>query len=186
MALEDGRDAKMMRAALERRLSAFGLELHPDKTRILRFGRYARERSAKLGLKVESFDFLGFTHVAGRDGKRGWFQLQRLTSRKKRQRTLSELYQELRRRRHEDARVTHKWLSSVLRGHYQYFGVPTNERVLKRFRRHIGDAWLRQLQRRSQKGRYWSVAKKKRFEKRFPLPKPAIRHPWPEMRFAAR
>ena len=186
MAFEDGRDAKTMRAKLERRLSEFGLELHRDKTRILRFGRYARERSANLGLKVETFDFLGFTHVAGKDGNNGWFQLHRLTSRKKRQQTLAELSLELRRRRHEDARATHKWLSSVLRGHYEYFSVPTNERVLARFRRHLSDAWLRQLRRRSQKGSRWSVAKIQRFKKRFPLPKPKIRHPWPEERFAAR
>jgi group II intron reverse transcriptase/maturase len=186
MAFEDGRDAKTMRAKLERRLSDFGLELHRDKTRILRFGRYARERSTKLGFKVETFDFLGFTHVVSNNGENGWFQLHRLTSRKKRQRTMAELSQELRRRRHEDARVTHEWLSSVLRGHYEYFGVPTNERVLERFRRHINDAWLRQLRRRSQKGSRWSVAKIQRFEKRFPLPKPAIRHPWPEQRFATR
>ena len=165
MAFEDERDAKAMSAKLERRLSKFGLELHADKTRILRFGRYARERSAKLGLKVETFDFLGFTHAAGSDGKNGWFQLQRLTSRKKRQRLLSKLSQELRRRRHEDARVTHKWLSSVLRGHYEYFAVPTNQRVLTRFRRHVSDVWLRQLRRRSQRGARWSVAKIKRFEK---------------------
>jgi group II intron reverse transcriptase/maturase len=186
MAFENEQDAKTMRAKLERRLSEFGLELHRDKTRILRFGRYARERGAKLGLKTETFDFLGFTHVAGRDGKNGWFQLHRLTSRKKRQRTMAELSQELRRRRHEDARVTHEWLSSVLRGHYEYFGVPTNERILERFRRHVGDAWLRQLRRRSQKASRWSVRKIQRFKKRFPLPKPMIRHPWPEERFATR
>jgi RNA-directed DNA polymerase len=183
---EDGRDAKTMRAALARRLSAFGLELHREKTRLLRFGRFARERNAKLGIKTESFDFLGFTHVASKNGTNGWFLLRRLTSRKKRQRTLTELYSELRKRRHEDARVTHAWLSSVLRGHYEYFGVPTNERVLERFRRHLGDAWLRQLWRRSQRGRYWHVAKIRRFQKRFPLPKPTIRHPWPEQRFATR
>ena len=186
MAFEDGRDAKMMRAALVRRLSAFGLELHQDKTRILRFGRYARERSAELGLKTETFDFLGFTHVASKDGKNGWFLLRRLTSRKKRQRTLAELYTELRRRRHEDARVTHAWLTTVLNGYYEYFGVPTNERVLERFRRHVGHAWLQQLRRRSQKGWYWPIAKMRRFETRFPLPKPTIRHPWPEQRFATR
>jgi RNA-directed DNA polymerase len=99
---------------------------------------------------------------------------------------MAELTLELRRRRHEDARVTHKWLLSVLRGHYEYFGVPTNERVLARFRRHLNDAWLRQLRRRSHKASRWSVAKIQRFEKRFPLPKPKIRHPWPEERFAAR
>jgi RNA-directed DNA polymerase len=185
MAFEDGRDAKMMRSAIAQRLRKFGLELHGDKTRVLRFGRYAEERSAKVGLKVETFDFLGFTHIATKDSKNGWFQLKRLTSRTKRQKTLAELTKQLRERRHEDPRVTYKWLSSVLRGHYNYFGVPTNELVLERYRRHVNDAWLRQLQRRSQKGR-WNVAQIQRFEARFPLPKPKIRHPWPEVRFAAR
>jgi len=186
MAFEDGRDAKVVRAALARRLSSFGLELHEEKTRVLRFGRFARERSAKLGREVETFDFLGFTHVCGKDPAKGWFQLLRRTSRKKRQRLMAEVSTELRRRRHEDARVTHDWLSAVLRGHFEYFAVPTNELVLKRFRRHVGDAWLRQLRRRSQKGRHWTVAKTRRFERRFPLPKVEIRHPWPEVRFAAR
>jgi RNA-directed DNA polymerase len=183
---EDGRDARSLRAALAQRLRAFGLELHPDKTRILRFGRYARERCQALGLPVETFDFLGFTHAVGADKKHGWFQLRRLTSRKKRQAKLAELHSELRRRRHEDARITYAWLSSVLRGHYNYYGVPTNEAHLERFRRHVGDAWLRQLRRRSQRPRRWTLARVQRFEKRFPLPKPEIRHPWPEQRFVAR
>ncbi len=186
MGFEDGRDARSMRAALAQRLKTFGLELHPDKTRILRFGRYARERSQALGMKVETFDFLGFTHAAGVDRKRGWFQLRRLTSRKKRQVKLTEIRTELRRRRHEDARITYAWLSSVLRGHYSYYGVPTNEALLERFRRHVGDTWLRQLRRRSQRPHRWTVARAKRFEKRFPLPKPEIRHPWPEQRFLTR
>lgn len=186
MAFEDGRDAKMLRAALRKRLSAFGLELHEEKTRVLRFGRFARERSQSLGLKVETFDFLGFTHVCGQDPTKGWFQLVRFTSRKKRRRLMREVSAALRRRRHEDVHVTHAWLSRVLSGHFAYFAVPTNERVLRRFRRHIGDAWLRQLRRRSQKDRRWPVAKTQRFERRFPLPKVEIRHPWPEQRFATR
>ena len=183
---EDGRDAQSMRAALARRLQTFGLELHPDKTRILRFGRYARERCQALGLPVGTFDFLGFTHAVGADKKHGWFQLRCLTSRKKRQAKLAELRIELRRRRHEDARITHAWLSSVLRGHYNYYGVPTNEAALERFRHQVGDTWLRQLRRRSQRPHRWTVARVKRFEKRFPLPKPEIRHPWPEKRFLTR
>jgi group II intron reverse transcriptase/maturase len=186
MAFKDEQDARRMRAALGQRLSAFGLELHRDKTRILRFGRYARERSAKVGQKVQTFDFLGFTHITGKDGKNGWFQLQRHTSQKKRQQMQTELNEQLRKRRHEDPRVTHEWLSKVLRGYFNYFAVPTNERVLKRVRRHAGDAWRRQLQRRSHKGGCWTVAKIKRFDKRFPLPKPTTRHPWPEVRFATR
>jgi RNA-directed DNA polymerase len=182
---EDGRDARDFRAALSKRLSAFELTLHETKTRVLRFGRYARERSEHLGVRVETFDFLGFTHISGSDRKNGWFQLKRITSRKKRQATLAGIRERLRRRRHEDAGVTHAWLEKVLRGYDGYFAVPTNERVLERMRHHIFDAWLAQLERRAQRIP-WSVARIKRFKKRFPLPNVITRHPWPEMRFLAR
>jgi RNA-directed DNA polymerase len=185
MGFEDGRDAHSMHSALRRRLREFGLELHEDKTRVLRFGRYARERSAARGEKPGTFDFLGFTHICEVDRKNGWFQLHRHTSKKKRQSTLRRLSDELRRRRHEPPRETCKWLRRVLRGFDQYFGVPTNETVLERMRRHIQQAWVRQLQRRSQRAR-WTVPQLKRFNKRFPLPDVAIVHPWPEVRFAAR
>jgi len=185
MGFEDGRDAYSMLAALRRRLREFGLEVHEGKTRILRFGRYARERCAARGEKPGTFDFLGFTHVCEVDRKHGWFQLHRHTSKKKRQSTLQRLSNELRRRRHEPPQETCKWLGRVLRGYDQYFGVPTNEAVLERMRRHIRQAWVRQLQRRSQRAR-WTVPMLKRFNKRFPLPKVAIVHPWPEVRFAAR
>ena len=84
----------------------FGLELHEDKTRVLRFGRYARERTARLGLRPGTFDFLGFTHICGIDRRNGWFQLIRHTSKKKRQATLRKLSDELRRRRHEPPQDT--------------------------------------------------------------------------------
>jgi group II intron reverse transcriptase/maturase len=185
MGFEDGRDARSMLAALRRRLREFGLELHEDKTRVLRFGRYARERSAVRGEKPGTFDFLGFTHICGVDRKNGWFQLRRHTSKKKRQSTLRKLSDELRRRRHEPPEETCKWLGRVLRGFDQYFGVPSNETILERMRRHIQQAWVRQLQRRSQRAR-WTVPQLRRFNKRFPLPKVAIVHPWPDVRFAAR
>jgi RNA-directed DNA polymerase len=168
MGFEDGRDARSMHSALRRRLSEFGLELHEDKTRVLRFGRYARERTARLGQRPGTFDFLGFTHICGVDRKNGWFQLLRHTSKKKRQATLRKLSDELRKRRHEPPQQTCKWLGRVLRGYDQYFGVPSNETVLERMRRHIRDAWLRQLRRRSQRAR-WTVPAIKRFQKRFPL-----------------
>ena len=185
MGFEDGRDAHSMLAALRRRLRGFGLEVHEDKTKILRFGRYARERCAARGEKPGTFDFLGFTHICEVDRKHGWFQLHRHTSKKKRQSTLQRLSDELRLRRPEPPQETCKWLGRVLRGFDQYFGVPTNETVLERMRRHIRLAWFRQLQRRSQRA-CWTVPMLKRFSKRFPLPKVAIVHPWPEARFAAR
>jgi RNA-directed DNA polymerase len=123
-------DARAMRTAMAERLAKFGLELHPDKTRVLRFGRFARNKSARDGrTRPETFDFLGFTHIAG-VSLDGGFQLQRRTSRKKRAAKLFVLRGEMRRRSHEPPHMQHRWLSSVLRGHYNYYGVPTNIRAL--------------------------------------------------------
>lgn len=185
MAFQEERDARLMRDALAERLGRFGLELHPKKTRRFRFGRYAWEKCERDGLgKPETFDFLGFTHICSRD-RRGWFRLIRRTSRKKRQAKLVELRQELRRRRHEPLGETQKWLNSVLRGHFNYYGVPGNERGLWTVWMHIQHAWYRQLERRSQRAKL-SVSDKHNIERRFPLLRPRITHPWPEQRFMAR
>ena len=184
LAFQLEQDARAMRTAMAERLAKFGLELHPEKTRVLRFGRFARKNSARDGrTRPETFDFLGFTHIAG-VSLDGGFQLQRRTSRKKRAAKLFVLRGEMRRRRHEPPHVQHRWLSSVLRGHYNYYGVPTNIRALRTFRRQVEHAWHRQLQRRSQRAR-WDVEATKRFEARFPLPAPHITHPWPLQRFPA-
>jgi len=183
MGFEDGRDARSMRAALAKRLGSFGLELHPDKTRILLFGRYARERGERKGLrKPSTFDFLGFTHVVSRD-ERGWFRLMRRTSRKKRVTKLAALRQEIRRRRHDPMATQHAWLSSVLRGYFQTYGVPGNERSMVTFRARLRGAWYRLLHRRSQRAG-WNIAQTKAFERRYPLPEPRVVHPWPEQRLA--
>lgn len=185
MTFEDEKDAHDMQTALDERLKRFGLQLHEDKTRLIRFGRFAKERSEALGLKTETFDFLGFTHSCGVHRYNGWFELQRRTSRKKRQRKLAELSKQLRLRRHENPRTTHAWLLSVVRGYDAYYAVPTNEGSLRGFRKCLRDAWTRQLERRSDRGRL-SVQQCIRFEKRFPFPMVHVRHPWPEMRFRPR
>jgi len=185
MGFEIEQDARAMHSALTERLAKFGLALHPDKTRVLQFGRFARGDRARLGLpKPETFDFLGFTHIAG-VSRIGRFQLKRRTSRKKRWASLARLKEECRRRRHDPVTDQHVWLSSVLRGHYQYYGVPTNSRALGQFRFHIEWMWHRSLLRRSQKD-YWSATRRDSFQQRFPLPLPKIHHPWPDKRFAAR
>lgn len=177
-------DARAMRTAMAERLAKFGLELHPEKTRVIRFGRYARKDCERDGRKrPETFDFLGFTHIAG-EARQGGFQLQRRTSRKKRAAKMSTLRAEMRRRMHDPPTVQHRWLCAVIRGHCAYYGVPTNARALVSFRRHVEQAWHRQLQRRSQRAR-WNVEKTKRFEARYPLPVPRIVHPWPTRRFFA-
>jgi RNA-directed DNA polymerase len=183
MGFQDQQDALEMKEALATRLAKFGLELHPEKTRVLRFGRFAREKCEREGRRhPETFDFLGFTHIADVD-RRGMFQLKRRTSRKKRQAKLAKLSEEVHRRRHEPVRQQYDWLSSVLRGHYRYYGVPTNTPALKSFREHVRQSWLRQLQRRSQRAR-WNSEQHAAHENRFRLPPPSIHHPWPSLRAA--
>jgi group II intron reverse transcriptase/maturase len=185
MTFEYEQDARAMREALAERLVRFGLELHPDKTRILRFGRFAKAWSAHDGRKrPETFDFLGFTHICG-NGRRGRFWLVRRTSRKKRLAKAASLKEQMRRRRHDPLGRQYQWLAQVLIGHYRYYGVPGNYRALSTFRQQLQVAWHRRLQRRSQRGR-WNKAQYKRFEERFPLPRPRIFHPKPLERFQAR
>lgn len=183
MGFQHEQDALAMREALASRLAKFGLELHPDKTRVLRFGRFAHEKCEREGHKrPETFDFLGFTHIAGQD-RRGAFQLKRRTSRKKRKAKLEGLREQMRRRRHQPVPMQHAWLSSVLRGHYRYYGVPTNSRALGSLRERVRQSWHDQLQRRSQRAR-WDAAQHAAFARRFPLPLPKIHHPWPSLRHA--
>jgi len=185
MAFQREEDVLAMRKALAERLAKFGLELHPDKTRVIEFGRYARSDRASRGLrKPETFEFLGFVHIAGTN-RRGGFQVKRHTSRKKMQAKFSRLKEEAQRRRHDPVAEQFAWLSLVLEGHYRYYGVPNNQRCLNAFRWHVTRLWHRSLQRRSQRAR-WTPTSRYAFVKRFALPFPRIHHPWPQQRFALR
>ncbi|MGK3967726.1 group II intron reverse transcriptase/maturase [Sorangium sp. So ce118] len=178
-------DARAMRSALAERLAKFGLTLHPEKTRVVRFGRFAQAECGRDGRhRPETFGFLGFTHICGKDRK-GRFALRRRTSCKKRKAKLAALRHEARRRRHEPAREQHRWLSAVLRGHYNYYGVPGNFTALCSFYRAVETLWFRSLQHRSDRAR-WTRAQRDRFRRNLPLPPPRITHPWPEKRFALR
>jgi group II intron reverse transcriptase/maturase len=178
-------DARAMQAALAERLAKFGLKLHPTKTRVMRFGRFARQDCARDGRKrPETFDFLGFTHVCGR-GMDGQYRLIRRTSRKKRQAKLAELRGKMRKRKHQPAAEQASWLASVLRGHYNYYGVPGNYRALVIFRWQVLRHWHRQLQRRSQRAK-WTEEQRDKFDVKYPLPKPSISHPNPIARFRAK
>ena len=179
------REARTMRSALAERLAKFGLELHVEKTRVIRFGRFALDDCERDGrTRPETFDFLGFTHIEGRN-RAGKPTLLRRTSRKKRKAKLGALLPEIRRRRHRPVHEQQRWLSSVLRGHYQYYGVPTNYRALASYFYTVESQWHRSLQRRSQRG-HWTAEERQRFRQRRPLPAPSIRHPWPSQRFALR
>jgi len=183
--LQRQEDAHAIREAMSQRLAEHGLMLHPEKTRVLQFGRFAREDRERQGqTKPETFDFLGFTHIAGQT-RQGKFQLKRRTSRKKRRAKLSDLKEESSRRRHWSVVEQRKWLTSVLEGHYRYYGVPTNYAALNQYQRAVTRMWHRSLQRRSQRGG-WTRTQMRDFESRFPLPSPRIHHPWPAQRFATR
>jgi len=185
MGFQFEQDARTMREALASRVAAFGLELHPEKTRVLRFGRFAHRDSHLDGrARPATFDFLGFTHIValGPDGKS---RLVRRTSRKKRTAKLAALRRQVRQRRHEPPHVQHAWLASVLRGHDNYYGVPGNYAALRSFHFQVSNTWHRQLQRRSQRAR-WTRVQREAFEQRFRLPPPRITHPWPRLRQAAR
>jgi group II intron reverse transcriptase/maturase len=185
MGFQYERDARAMRSDLSERLAKFALELHPEKTRVIRFGRFAHGDCKRDGRsKPETFDFLGFTHIAGHD-RAGRFQLKRRTSRKKRRAKLARLTDEIRRRRHVPVTRQHEWLSSVLRGHDQYYAVPTNMKALEQFHFAVESIWHRWLQRRSQRAR-WKPSKLDAFRQKFPLPRPRILHPWPDRRHATR
>jgi RNA-directed DNA polymerase len=170
---------------LGERVRKFGLELHPEKTRLIEFGRYAAERRAKRGEgKPETFKFLGFTHICGKNHTTGHFQLYRKTIGKRMAAKLKEIRQKLRERLHEKTKGTVEWLQAVVRGYFQYHAVPQNEERLKAFRHEVLRMWWWQLRRRSQRSRWtW-----KRFQEKLghQIPEVEILHPYPEVRFASK
>lgn len=176
-------DARRCLADLKERFAKFDLELHPEKTRLIQFGRYAEERRARRGDgRPETFDFLGFTHISGKT-RSGKFAIHRRTARKKFQASLARIKEELKRKIHAELCQVGAWLQSVVRGWYQYYAVPGNYRRLQQFRDALTVMWLRILRRRSQRGRRMTWAKFARLGKPW-LPPPKILHPYPEVRFA--
>src|SRR3954470_16039854 len=141
-------DARRFRDAMRARLEEFALTLHPDKTRLIAFGRFAADRRAQRGLgKPETFRFLGFTHICGRS-RRGTFQLQRKSRADRMRATLRRVKDVLRRRMHQPIPVQGRWLTQVVSGYFAYHAVPTNRRALMAFRHHVTDLWRRSLRRR--------------------------------------
>jgi group II intron reverse transcriptase/maturase len=178
-------EAKRFLQELQERMGKFGLELHPEKTRLIEFGRYAAERREQRDEGCpETFNFLGFTHICGTNRKTDYFIIIRQTISKRRAAKLKQLNAELRRRLHDPLADTAKWLQSVVRGYLQYHAVPGNEKSLGQFRTHVLRLWLRQIRRRSQRSRWtWE-----RFLERLGglLPEVCILHPYPTERFAAK
>lgn len=177
-------DAKRFHAELRDRFKKFSLELHPEKTRLIRFGRFARRDGRHFDgrKKPETFDFLGFTHYCGVNRK-GKFMIRRITMKKRFSTKLHEVKSELRKRMHQSIAEQAKWLSSVVRGYFQYHAIPGNWKVLGAFRTQVTRMWYKTLRRRSQKSRLnWGRMTKIADAV---LPPARILHPWPEQRFAA-
>ena len=177
-------DAVRFREALATRLASFSLTLHPEKTRLIQFGRHAATARARRGLgKPETFAFLGFTFVCGKS-LRGRFLLLRLTRRDRMVAKLKAVKDELRRRRHQPIPVQGAWLAQVVSGFFNYHAVPTNARALSAFRDRVTELWRRSLRRRSQ--RDFTTWKRMRKLATDWLPTPRILHPWPSERFAVK
>ena len=184
MGFESREDAERFLQEWKNRLKRFGLELHPDKTRLIEFGRCAAvNRRRRCDGKPETFDFLGFTHICGQTRITGRFIVKRKTIRKRLSAKLRELKDELRRRWHQPVAEVGRWLKSVVQGYFNYHAVPGNMDSLKAFRHEVAWRWYRALRRRSQRSRMtWT-----RFR---PLlirwiPTARILHPHPNMRFDA-
>jgi RNA-directed DNA polymerase len=177
-------EAKAYREALGHRLEKFGLMLHPEKTRLIRFGRHAAAQRARHGEgRPETFDFLGFTHYCAVN-RNGNFKLGRKTARKRLIKQIKAVHRELHEHMHRPVKETQQWLNRVIKGHFNYYGVPGNSEALSRFRFEIVKRWFKVLRRRSQRHRL-------RWDKFGPwtgrhLPAVRIVHPYPDDRFRAK
>ena len=181
MGFQHREDAERCLRELRRRMEQFGLQLHPDKTRLIEFGRFAAERRARRGEgKPETFNFLGFTHYC-ETTRKGAYTINRKSIAKRMRAKLQEIKSQLRRRMHHAVDEVGGWLRSVIRGWFNYHAVPGNFRCLRQFRAQVERLWLRALRRRSQKGRKWTWERMKRLIRRW-FPKPQILHPYPYQR----
>jgi RNA-directed DNA polymerase len=176
-------DAEQLLAELRLRLKEFGLELHPAKTRLIEFGRFAADRRKRGGTgKPETFNFLGFTHICGRT-RNDKFVVLRQTMRQKWRAKLRAVKEELRRRRHRPIPELGAYLRSVVGGHVRYYGVPRNGGAISSFRGAVMRLWWRILKRRSQRSRL-SWERMQRLCRQW-LPPAHICHPYPIVRLAA-
>jgi len=183
LGFEHREEAERFLVELRERVAQFGLSLHPEKTRLIAFGRHANAWCRRQGQRrAQTFDFLGFTHICGITRGKGWFQLRRVTMAKRMHAKLAEIKQQLRRRLHGRMREAGAWLHKVLQGFYNYHAVPGNLRRLWSMRYRLLHAWWRILGRRSQLRMSWD----RYFSRvRTWLPEPRVLHPYPDARFRA-
>ena len=175
-------DAEQFLKDLHDRLAKFALSLHPDKTRLIEFGKYAIDERVQRGEgKPETFDFLGFTHYCAKARSHSGFKLGRKTQAKRKRARLRAIRDTLRRNMHKSIDEQGRWLAAVLRGYFAYFAVPDNSQVLSAFRQQVKERWLRVLRRRSQNSNL-TYDRMQTIVDRY-LPRPRVLHPRPERRF---
>jgi RNA-directed DNA polymerase len=176
LCFERREDAEKVMAVHPKRFAKFGLTLHPEKTRLVHFGRLALEKAERDGTKADTFDFLGFTHRCARS-RRGKFTLHVGTMKKRLRRSLTAVANWCRRHRHEDVEAQHRTLNAKMRGHYQYYGRPTNYRSLWKFYRKVRGLWKKWLNRRT-RGRTLTWERYAQILQRYPLAVPRITRDW--------
>jgi RNA-directed DNA polymerase len=176
-------DARKVLQVLEKRFSNYGLTLHPEKTRLVEFGRAALEKAERMGKAPDTFDFLGLTHIPERS-RRGFYRPGVKTMKKRLKRGLKGVSQWCKRYRHKPVREQQETLNAKLRGHYQYYGRSSNFRSLWGFYWGVYKIWHKWLSRRT-RGIPLSWEKYKTFLSRHPLLKPQITHTWASTRSPA-
>jgi len=170
-------DAERVLEVLRKRFAKYGLTLHPEKTRLIEFGKTAVEKAERPGGKpLETFDFLGFTHVATRS-RRGYFTIHVRTMRKRLKRSLKAVADWCKEHRHDTLEEQREALNKKLQGHYQYYGRPTNYGCLRKFYRAVRRIWKESLNRRT-RGKTVTWEKFAQIEARYPLKLPRITQGW--------
>jgi len=169
-------DAQKVFEVLPKRFARFGLTLHPEKTRLIEFGRSAYRKAQRTGVKPETFDLLGFTHLATRS-RRGNFTVHVKTMKKRLRRSLNAISVWCQKHRHDDVELQWKSLNAKLRGHYEYYGRPTNYRSLLQFHRGVRRIWRKWLNRRT-RGKTLTWKNYQNLLDRLPLLPPRITRPW--------
>jgi RNA-directed DNA polymerase len=176
-------DAEKVLSVLTKRFAKYGLTLHPEKTRLLEFGREAEEHAKRQGKKPGTFDFLGLTHICTRS-RRGKFTVHVRTMRKRLRRSLKAVAQWCQEHMHDPVDKQQKILNAKLRGHYQYYGRPTNYRGIRKFYRRVRHNWRTWLSRRT-RGAKMTWEKYEALLRQLPLLPPRIMHSWAQTRCPA-
>ena len=174
VAFQYKRDAERFDRTLKVRMQRFGLRLAPDKTRLILFGRFARERATSYGGQPGTFEFLGFKHVCGVDAQ-GKFAVVRIPAEKSCRKFLQSTAKWLKRHRHWRRRDQQRHLATQLKGFYQYFALNRCVPKLERVKHHVEKQWRHAIKRQSQRHYvYWSYLRSRSW---FVLPTPKVLHP---------